>query len=96
MRTLALMRTALWLRPRFSITSACLSLTGSPVGGGEVLASIRERATMESYTVRLEKGKITYLPSTYACDYCGWSDTDKSFFYLTPKGLFCSLHKEEN
>jgi len=50
---------------------------------------------MESYVVRLDKGSISYLPSVYACDNCGWSDTDRSFFYLTAKGLFCSLHKEK-
>lgn len=51
---------------------------------------------METYKVILNNGGITYSPSFYACDFCGWSDTDKSFFYLTKKGLFCSLHKEEN
>ena len=50
---------------------------------------------METYTVRLDKGKITYSPSTYGCDECGWVDTDKSFFYSKGHDLVCSLHKGE-
>ena len=49
---------------------------------------------MESYIVRLDKGSITYLPSDYACDSCGYTEQDRSMFYESKGGLFCSLHKE--
>lgn len=50
----------------------------------------------ETYTVKLNargKGSIEYSPSTYGCDYCGWTDTDKSFFYEYEGAIYCSLHK---
>lgn len=50
---------------------------------------------METYSVRLDGGKITYSDSTYGCDECGWTDTDRSFFYISGDKLVCSLHKEE-
>ena len=50
---------------------------------------------MESYKVILDGGSITYAPSIYGCDYCGFIDTDKSFFTLKDGSLFCSLHIKE-
>ena len=50
---------------------------------------------MESYTVKLNAGSITYAPSIYGCDYCGFTDTDKSYFTLVSGSLFCSLHTKE-
>lgn len=51
---------------------------------------------MESYTVRLSNKEITYTPSIYGCDYCGFTDTDKSYFTLIKGALYCSLHTKEN
>jgi hypothetical protein len=50
---------------------------------------------MESYKVILNKGAIKYTPSIYGCDYCGFTDEDKSYFTLINGALFCSLHKQE-
>jgi hypothetical protein len=50
---------------------------------------------METYTVTLNGGGITYSPSTYGCDYCGFTDTDKSYFTLIKGALYCSLHVKE-
>jgi hypothetical protein len=50
---------------------------------------------VESYKVILNGGGVEYTPSLYACDYCGFSDHDKSFFYLINGSLFCSLHTSE-
>ena len=50
---------------------------------------------MQSYKVILNGGSITYAPSIYGCDYCGFTDTDKSYFTLINGSLFCSLHTSE-
>jgi hypothetical protein len=50
---------------------------------------------MESYSVVLDGRAINYTVSTYGCDYCGFTDKDKSFFYLVKGGLYCSLHTNE-
>lgn len=52
-------------------------------------------AIMETYTVTLNGGGITYSPSIYGCDYCGFTDTDKSYFTLIKGELYCSLHVGE-
>jgi hypothetical protein len=51
--------------------------------------------TMQSYKVILSGGSITYAPSIYGCDYCGFTDTDKGYFTLINGSLFCSLHTGE-
>jgi hypothetical protein len=51
---------------------------------------------METYKVKLDNGAITYTPSNYGCDYCGFTDPDKSYFTLINGALFCSLHKGES
>jgi hypothetical protein len=56
---------------------------------------VREGEKMESYKVILNKGAIKYTPSIYGCDYCGFTDEDKSYFTLINGALFCSLHKQE-
>jgi hypothetical protein len=43
-----------------------------------------------AYTVRLEKGKITYLNKCYEC---GWDDSDNGFFTIVNGRPYCSLHK---
>lgn len=50
---------------------------------------------MESYIVKLDEGKISYSRSRYACDFCGWWDYDKTFFYPTSGAIYCSLHVEK-
>lgn len=50
---------------------------------------------MESYKVILNGGGITYAPSIFGCDYCGYTDTDKTMFSLIKGALYCSLHKNE-
>ena len=50
---------------------------------------------METYTVKLEGNGISYTPSVYGCDECGWQDSDRSFFYIKGSELVCSLHREE-
>jgi hypothetical protein len=47
---------------------------------------------MESYKVILDGGSITYEPSIYGCDYCGFTDNNKGYFTLVNGSLFCSLH----
>ena len=46
-----------------------------------------------AYTVRLDKGKITYM-ADYKCAECGWVNNDRSFFYEREgeSNLYCSLH----
>ena len=48
-----------------------------------------------NYTVKLENKKVTYA-ADYQCEYCGWVDNDRSFFYETDGKLYCSLHKEQD
>ena len=50
---------------------------------------------MQTYKVILNAGDITYTPSIYGCDYCGFTDTDKGYFTLINGSLFCSLHTSE-
>lgn len=61
-----------------------------------ILVPTNKEEQMESYTVRLDNGKITYSPSTYECDGCGWVSKDRSFFYEKDNKLVCSLHLEED
>jgi hypothetical protein len=63
--------------------------------GCAILVPTNKEEQMESYTVRLDNGKITYSPSTYECDDCGWAYQDRSFFYEKDNKLVCSLHLEE-
>ena len=68
------------------------------VGGGTLLKKLKESEKdreMESYKVILNGGSITYAPSIYGCDYCGFTDTDKGYFTLINGDLFCSLHTKE-
>jgi len=45
-----------------------------------------------AYTVRLDKGKITYINECYEC---GWFDSDNSFFTIINGRPYCSLHATE-
>ena len=47
---------------------------------------------MQTYKVILDRNAITYTPSIYGCDYCGFEDPDKGYFTLINGSLFCSLH----
>lgn len=46
-----------------------------------------------SYTVNLDRGRITYK-GDYQCYECGWVDNDRTFFYERTGQMYCSLHKE--
>jgi hypothetical protein len=46
-----------------------------------------------NYTVKLDNRRVTYV-ADYQCEYCGWVDNDRSFFYETDGKLYCSLHKK--
>jgi len=47
---------------------------------------------MQTYKVILNGNAINYTPSIFGCDYCGFTDTDQSYFTLVNGSLFCSLH----
>jgi len=68
--------------------------TGWAVALSQIGKSGKDRQ-MQTYKVILDHNAITYTPSIYGCDYCGFEDENKGYFTLLNGSLFCSLHTGE-